>query len=292
MKTSCLITCYNTVDYIAQCAESCYQFDEILIGFDACTDGSIEAVEDWLAGQPQEIATKYQLIDREKNIGVQANRNDLFTRSTGDIICWMDGDDFRKLDCNFTDLTSKFPELLGYAGVITPYEFWAKDVLYASETYHIFIPDWVNPDKLDYGTIPSIWEMLAWRGVQVGGILWKRDALDQVNSHYGRIWDSNQEVLQEVTLLLDTIALGYEFKISLPISHVYRWGWSDQQITQQRRDLYPSRLQTYYNRLRGMAPSIYLDIILKWQNDSINAATQIAEDFKLYGIDPIEPELA
>lgn len=291
MKSSCLITCYNTAEYIVQCAESCSQFDEIIIGFDGCTDGSVEAVQEWLAVQPQEIASKYQLIAREENIGVQANRNSLFHLSSGDAVCWMDGDDFRTSD--LTDLVGKLAATSNWvAGLITPYEFWARDILYASEAWHTSRPDWTDPDKPEYGNIPSVWELLAWRGIQVGGILWKREYLEQVDSHYGRIWDTNQEVLQEVNLLLDTISLGCEFSISLPISHIYRWGWSDQQITQQRRDLYPARLESYYTRLRGMAPSYYLDTILKWQNDSVKAATQIAEDFKLYGIDPIEPELA
>jgi hypothetical protein len=110
-------------------------------------------------------------------------------------------------------------------------------------------------------------------------------------SEYGWIWNPDREVLQEVNLILDAIALGYSFTTHKKISHVYRYGWSTEQITQRRRDLYPDRLEDYYNRLEGFVPPEYATLASEWKDKSIEAAIQTAEDFRKYGIDPIPPQL-
>jgi glycosyltransferase involved in cell wall biosynthesis len=93
MKTTCLINNYNYKDFISEAIESVlsqtHGFDEIIVVDDASTDGSIELLKEKYGSNP-----KIKIIVKEKNEGQLSTFNVGFLNSTGDIIFFLDSDDF------------------------------------------------------------------------------------------------------------------------------------------------------------------------------------------------------
>jgi glycosyltransferase involved in cell wall biosynthesis len=93
MKTTCLINNYNYKDFIGEAIESALsqtrQFDEIIVVDDASTDGSINLLQEKYGLNPN-----IKLIFKEKNEGQLSAFNVGFFNSTGDIIFFLDSDDF------------------------------------------------------------------------------------------------------------------------------------------------------------------------------------------------------
>ncbi|MBQ9253137.1 MAG: glycosyltransferase family 2 protein [Clostridia bacterium] len=103
MKISFLVTYYQQVRFVRESMESLLALEkpaewEILIGDDGSTDGTIEAVQAYVAQDPEHIhlfvmprdpAQKYNSVER-----ASLNRLNLVRHAKGEYYCLMDGDDF------------------------------------------------------------------------------------------------------------------------------------------------------------------------------------------------------
>jgi glycosyltransferase involved in cell wall biosynthesis len=93
MKTTCLINNYNYKDFICEAIESAlsqtHKFDEIIVVDDASTDGSINLLQEKYGPNPS-----VKIIIKEKNEGQLSAFNEGFLNSIGDIIFFLDSDDF------------------------------------------------------------------------------------------------------------------------------------------------------------------------------------------------------
>ncbi|MCS0337370.1 glycosyltransferase [Vibrio diabolicus] len=95
MKVSVCIVTYNHQDYISECIESVLNqkvnFDfEIIIAQDCSTDKTGDIVREFKAKYPEIIT----LIDRDVNVGVMQNYEDVFKLARGEYISFLDGDDY------------------------------------------------------------------------------------------------------------------------------------------------------------------------------------------------------
>lgn len=90
-KLSYVVTSFNNAAYIADCIESILAqsrpVDEILIGDDASTDGSMAILEGLVERGP------IRLVRRRKNLGAGANRHLGFTAASGPLVTNLAGDD-------------------------------------------------------------------------------------------------------------------------------------------------------------------------------------------------------
>ena len=90
---SCVITSYNNSDYLRQAVESVVAqtkpVDEIIVADDASTDGSQDLIRS-LAAEHENI----RIILREQNLGVARNRDFAIREANGELVTWLDGDDF------------------------------------------------------------------------------------------------------------------------------------------------------------------------------------------------------
>ena len=94
-KVSVIVTVFNHVAYVGQCLESILSQEggvnlEVLVGDDGSSDGSRDILLDYKKRFPENIF----LFLREKRLGASENIRDLLSRTTGDYIAHMDGDDY------------------------------------------------------------------------------------------------------------------------------------------------------------------------------------------------------
>lgn len=92
-KVSIIVTNFNNEKYIADCLKSAtaqtYSEIEIVVIDDCSTDQSVSAIEPFLQGDP-----RIRLIVNEKNIGYLRSFNKALSECTGDLIAFIDGDDW------------------------------------------------------------------------------------------------------------------------------------------------------------------------------------------------------
>ncbi|MEH6731298.1 MAG: glycosyltransferase [Pseudoalteromonas distincta] len=95
MKLSVCVVTYNHQDYIFKCIESILEQNvdfelEIIIAQDCSTDNTGAVVRGFKSKHPEIIT----LIDRDKNVGVMQNYEDVFKLAKGEFISFLDGDDY------------------------------------------------------------------------------------------------------------------------------------------------------------------------------------------------------
>ena len=94
-KISVVIPVYNVADYLSRCLESLRRQTlldiEIICVNDGSTDNSDEIIREQM-----KIDSRIQLIDKQ-NAGVAAARNTGIDAATGDMIVFLDPDDYLKL---------------------------------------------------------------------------------------------------------------------------------------------------------------------------------------------------
>ena len=107
MKISVYITSYNKIQYIAQSIKSVLAQTlkpfEIVIIDDASQDGSREIIQSYASQYPDLIFPVFN----EKNIGIARCRNKALSLITGDLVTFLDGDDFfypNKLELEYKQL--------------------------------------------------------------------------------------------------------------------------------------------------------------------------------------------
>jgi glycosyltransferase involved in cell wall biosynthesis len=274
IKSSALVPCRNTDQYIVQTLQSLLiaGFEEIVVYFDCCTDNSLKEAFQWKITLPLEEGSRIHLINGNTPdpLGVQDSRNLLFDQSSGDYVCFFDADDF------YQNSVKKLIEILEQeplecGGLITPCKYLFREPHYKEETYTEYEAPWMESDwrktntplrlrdgRVDgasiWGFPPSIWYLLAKRGLQTGGVLWKRNTLLDLKNVYGQIWDPIRIGLQDVHLILDALLEGYSFKIYPEYSHTYRWGWNLNQITRIKGVEYQKEIVRFLHRLYEKAP--------------------------------------
>ena len=107
MKISVYITSYNKIQYIEQSINSVLSQTlkpfEIVIIDDASQDGSREIIQSYASQYPDLIFPVFN----EKNIGIARCRNKALSLITGDLVTFLDGDDFfypNKLELEYKQL--------------------------------------------------------------------------------------------------------------------------------------------------------------------------------------------
>jgi glycosyltransferase involved in cell wall biosynthesis len=93
MKTTCLINSYNYKDFVCDAIDSALSqtqaFDEVIVVDDHSSDGSVELLKEKYSENPV-----IKLIMKENNEGQLSTFNIGFLNSLGDIIFFLDADDF------------------------------------------------------------------------------------------------------------------------------------------------------------------------------------------------------
>lgn len=94
-KVSVIIPVYNSSKYIKECLDSVikqtYKNLEIIIVDDNSTDNSIEIIKSY-------NDKRIKIIESKENVGAAESRNKGIDAATGDYLCFIDSDDFWKLN--------------------------------------------------------------------------------------------------------------------------------------------------------------------------------------------------
>lgn len=118
IKVTVIVTCYNKEKYIGKALDSLLKQKtsfpyQILVGEDCSTDGSRDVLKQYEEKYPQKLVVIYH----EKNMGINRNRNELFSRCQSPYIAFCDGDDYwideNCLQRKF-DFLESHPEYIGY----------------------------------------------------------------------------------------------------------------------------------------------------------------------------------
>lgn len=122
MKVSIIIPLYNKAPYIKKALETVcsqtYQDWECIIMDDGSTDGSAELAKQIIS----ELADgRYHLLS-QSNAGVAAARNNAVKQSSGELLCFLDADDW--WEPAFIEEMVRFAELVPSAGL------WASNYIY------------------------------------------------------------------------------------------------------------------------------------------------------------------
>lgn len=122
MKVSIIIPLYNKAPYIKKALETVcsqtYQDWECIIMDDGSTDGSAELAKQIIS----ELADgRYHLLS-QSNAGVAAARNNAVKQSSGELLCFLDADDWWEPE--FVEEMVRFTELVPNAGL------WASNYIY------------------------------------------------------------------------------------------------------------------------------------------------------------------
>lgn len=122
MKVSIIIPLYNKAPYIKTALETVcfqtYQDWECIIMDDGSTDGSAELAKQIIS----ELADgRFHLLS-QSNAGVAAARNNAVKQSSGELLCFLDADDWWEPE--FVEEMVRFTELVPNAGL------WASNYIY------------------------------------------------------------------------------------------------------------------------------------------------------------------
>lgn len=97
LNISFIIPVYNCEGYLNECLDSIinqnYQYIEIIIINDASTDNSLN-----ICNKYAQKDNRVKLITNKRNLGVSATRNIGIEKSTGDVIIFIDSDDYIEKD--------------------------------------------------------------------------------------------------------------------------------------------------------------------------------------------------
>lgn len=122
MKVSIIIPLYNKAPYIKKALETVcsqtYQDWECIIMDDGSTDGSAELAEQIVS---KLVDCRFHLL-YQSNAGVAAARNNAVKQSSGELLCFLDADDWWKP--TFVEEMVRFAEQVPSAGL------WASNYIY------------------------------------------------------------------------------------------------------------------------------------------------------------------
>ena len=165
MKISFLVTYYNQEQYVKQSLESILAIDmpaewEILVGDDGSSDGTVDIVKKYIEKYPGHIRLYCMEREKEKKYDpvqrASANRINLLEKSTGDLFCSLDGDDYFIDNSFIRDAFCVFEEKIDVSVVAFGFGYFqnnekTREVLLPVETNMI-----IDTEKyLRYWYIPS-----------------------------------------------------------------------------------------------------------------------------------------
>lgn len=117
-KVSVIIPMYNSSKHIKECIDSVinqtYRNIEIIVVDDASSDNSVQIIKSIKD-------SRIKMIELKQNGGAAIARNNGIEKATGDYICFLDSDDYWKLDK--IEKQVKFIEANNYTFIYSGYEF-------------------------------------------------------------------------------------------------------------------------------------------------------------------------
>ncbi len=164
---SIIIPCYNAAAYIQRCLTSAtaqtYENVEVLLIDDCGTDGTLEVIENLLAGYQGKIPVR--IIRHEHNKGVSSARNTGIQEAKGEYIYFLDSDDSITPDCIETLLKPAIADnsiemVVGNYKIIGPLYFdplampeqtyGSDEIIKAQFTYKLYGMPWNKLIKKDF----------------------------------------------------------------------------------------------------------------------------------------------
>lgn len=122
---SIVVPVYNAENYLEECLDSLlnqtYSNIEIICINDKSTDKSLEIIKNYMC-----LDKRIKLIDKVKNEGVIAARNDAYKICTGNFICNVDSDDFLE-QTSIEEVYKFLKEENLEISLFDSYYFWNKD---------------------------------------------------------------------------------------------------------------------------------------------------------------------
>lgn len=250
-KISVLMTTYNHEKYIEQAIESVLMQEgnfeiELLIGNDKSPDKTVEVLKKY------ENNSKIKIFNRERNIGANNNGWDLFTKSNGDYIAILEGDDYwitkDKLEKQLNLLETNEKSILCYT-----------DSYIIDENNKIIGKKYVKKNNIK--NINSL--MLNRGGIPTGTIFFRNIFLNSLEKDSLEKIIKSSEIIGDLSLFTILIKKG-EFSKLDEITGVYRYITNSKKSTSysSRSDLFKEF--ELYKVFKGIAEYYKFDNIKKF----------------------------
>lgn len=221
-RVSVMIPLYNVELFVGRCLASvfsqAYPSWEVVIVDDGSTDGTLAEVHRMI--EQYEVQDRVSLLALSKNGGVAAARNLALSRTQGDYLLWIDGDDYWDNENVMGDWVSVAVQEKAQV-VISPYiaDFPRRQVLFS-------VPPITDPRELVRSILDG----------RTPGFLWNKLILREHFIRYISGWTPGNDVLEDVEvlvpLLYQTQRIAY---LSSPTLH-YEQGNSSSCMTSLREE--------------------------------------------------------
>lgn len=244
MKSFLLIPCADAT-HLLQAIQSGLDdgFDQVVV----YPDDDRDRIDLTFKRLNRDARVQYCIPTKETRVGVQMARECLFhlVSSSGsgpdDLICFLDADDMRikgALREQRKTLVDN-PTLGCCIGHLT--SLW-KDPLAKYETYQ----------EKKFPFRESLYDFLHYRVLQIGGMLWRREALEELRERNGRIFRPEVKCQHEYSLALDAIKAGIQIGIWQGYSHQYRVAWNKESLSYKNADLHKQAMLDFQQELKEL----------------------------------------
>jgi glycosyltransferase involved in cell wall biosynthesis len=223
LKVSILIPCYNADRWIAQAIESAlrqtYPHKEVIVVDDGSTDSSLKIIK----GFSDRIRW-----ETGPNRGGNVARNRLLELSTGEWLQYLDADDYLLPD----KLDKQIQFLRHHPNV---------DVIYSPHITEELSEDGIRHTPPALSDLPpphDLWLLaIQWRLPQTGGLLFRKQALIDING-----WREDLKHCQDYDLYVRLLRTNKRFAYFNQAGAVYRW-WCSGTVTHRKiAEIYCDRL--------------------------------------------------
>ncbi len=244
MKSFLLIPCADAT-HLLQAIQSGLDdgFDKVFI----YPDDDRNRIEKVLDRVGRDTRVECMIPLSQTRIGVQESRERLETylsfgfAGSEDLICFLDADDMRIKGAlrEQRKMLVENPELGCCIGHLT--SLW-KDPLAKYETYQ----------EKKFPFRESLYDFLHYRLLQIGGMLWRKEALEELRERNGRVFRPEVKCQHEYPLALDAIKAGVKIGIWQGYSHQYRVAWNKESLSYKNADLHKQAMLDFQQELKEL----------------------------------------